>query len=88
MGPKRASMEPTRVSMGPKTPQRTFEEVKLLLTRGANTALLPVRRRRRSEMGGLAKLLLLLAVLGRVGGQVALPDGKTRPIPRFFYPKI
>ena len=86
MGPKRASMESTRVSMGPKTPQRTFEEVKLLLTRGANTALLPVRTR--SEMGGLAKLLLLLAVLGRVGGQVALPDGKTRPIPRFFYPKI
>ena len=87
MEPTRVSMEPTRVSMGPKTPQRTFEEVKLLLTRGANTALLPVRRRR-SEMGGLAKLLLLLTVLGRVGGQVALPDGKTRPIPRFFYPKI
>ena len=42
---------------------------------GTNIAPIPVRRK--GQMGSLANLLLLFTVfLGRVGGQVALPDGK------------
>ena len=70
-------MGPTGASIGPKTLQRTFELRDLLLTRVANIALLPVMRK--VQMGSLANLLLLLTFLGRVGGQVALPDGKTIP---------
>ena len=66
--------------MGPETPQKTLGlralHLKLLLSRGANIV------RRKGEMVSLSKpllmLLLVFTILGRVGGQVALPDGKAR----------
>ena len=75
-------MGPRRPTMGTKTLQGTLRA--LLLTRGgANIAPIPVRRK--SQMGSLANLLLLFTVfLGRVGGQVALPDGKNRTNSKFL----
>ena len=83
MGLKRASMGLARASMGPKKNQRTFEfrALHVKLSRGANPALLWSSVIMKGQMGSLSKLLSVLLVvftiLGRVGGQVALPDGKT-----------